>query len=110
MDAKHCLGILTVVVSFFILSLALTYASGLDESIESAARDSYTFKNYLKDDKIKVKAKDGVVTLSGTVADDYHRLLATDTVSNLPGVKGVEDKLEVVSVGCKKAVNNITVQ
>jgi osmotically-inducible protein OsmY len=53
------------------------------------------FKTYLKADDIKVKSKDGVVTLTGTVANESHKSLAEDTVAGLPDVKRVENKLEV---------------
>lgn len=72
-----------------------SHASELDKAIESSIKDSYTFRTYLKDDTIKADSKSGVVTLRGTVADEYHKLLAIDTVSNLPCVKKVEDKLEI---------------
>lgn len=96
MNAKYYLCIFTAIVSILFFSDA-SHASELDDGIEAAAKDSYTFKTYLKDDAIKIESKDGVVTLTGTVADDYHKLLAFDTVSNLPGVKRVDDKLEIVS-------------
>jgi hyperosmotically inducible periplasmic protein len=35
------------------------------------------------------------VVLSGTVADDSHKMLAQDTVEGLPGVKRVDNRLEV---------------
>ncbi|MFZ1377361.1 MAG: BON domain-containing protein [Geothrix sp.] len=71
-------------------------ASDADHKIEHAAKTSYNFKTHLKDDHIKVDAKDGVVTLTGTVARDYHKFLAQETVAGLPGVKSVDNKLGVV--------------
>ena len=44
-------------------------AADTDSRIESSAAKSYVFKTYLKDDSIKTDSKDGVVTLTGTVAD-----------------------------------------
>lgn len=70
-------------------------ASERDDRIESAARNSYVFKTYLKNDDIKVSSTDGVVTLTGTVSDESHKSLAQETVANLPGVKSVDNKLEV---------------
>jgi osmotically-inducible protein OsmY len=66
-----------------------------DRRIEAAAAGSYNFKTYLKDDKIAVCARDGVVTLTGTVAAEHHKWLAQETVAGLPGAKSVENKLEV---------------
>src|SRR6185436_2099208 len=36
-----------------------------------------------------------VVTLTGTVADSYHKSLAEDTVEGLPGVKSVNNQLTI---------------
>ncbi len=76
------------------LTIALP-ASELDSRIEATARSSYNFKTYLKDDAIKVACSGGVVTLTGNVAEDYHKSLAQETVSGLPGVKSVNNLLTV---------------
>ena len=70
-------------------------ASVADDRIEAAARDSYNFKTYLKDDRIQVTSRNGVVTLTGTASEDFHKALARETVAGLPGVKGVVDQIEV---------------
>jgi osmotically-inducible protein OsmY len=70
-------------------------ASDTDSRIESSAAKSYVFKTYLKDDSIKTESKDGVVTLTGTVAEASHKSLAQDTVASLPGVKSVDNQLLV---------------
>ena len=67
----------------------------MDSRIESSATKSYVFKTYLKDDSIKTESKDGVVTLTGTVAEASHMSLAQDTVESLPGVKSVDNRLKV---------------
>ena len=71
-------------------------ASDADHKIEHAAKTSYNFKTHLKDDNIKVDAKDGVVALTGTVSREYHKFLAQETVAGLPGVKSVNNQLTVV--------------
>lgn len=71
-------------------------ASSLDSRIETSAKNSYNFKTYLKDDDIKVESTGGVVTLMGTVSQDYNKYLAEETVSGLPGVKRVDNRLTVV--------------
>jgi osmotically-inducible protein OsmY len=53
------------------------------------------FKTYLRDDSIKTQSKDGVVILTGTVAEASHKSLAEDTVAGLPGVKSVDNQLVV---------------
>jgi len=72
-------------------------ASEHDDRIESAAKKSYVYKTYLADDSIKTTAKDGVVTLTGTVANHSHRSLAQDTVASLPGVTRVDNRLTIKS-------------
>ena len=71
------------------------YAGKTDSRIESSARQSYVFKTYLKNDDIKFQSSDGVVTLTGTVAEDSHKSLAQETVAGLPGVTSVDNQLEV---------------
>ncbi len=67
----------------------------MDDRIESSAKKSYVFKTYLKGDDIKIQSKDGAVTLTGTVAEEFHKSLAQETVAGLPGVKSVDNRLEV---------------
>jgi hyperosmotically inducible protein len=71
------------------------FASELDKRIESTAKESYVFKTYLKGDDIQIHSQDGVVTLTGTVSEESHLSLAADTVADLPGVKSVDNRLEV---------------
>lgn len=95
MKTIHPLTLATIVSTLFITTAPLR-AADTDDRIESSAAKSYTFKTYLKDDSIKVDSKDGVVTLTGSVADDSHKTLAENTVSSLPGVTSVNDQLTVV--------------
>ena len=46
---------------------------------------------------MKVKANDGIVTLTGTVQDKDDKALAADTVENLPGVTAVKNEIVVKS-------------
>ena len=70
-------------------------ASTLDDLIRTSAENSYVFKTYLKDDDIKIRSEDGVVSLTGTVSEESHRALAQETVAGLPGVISVDNRLEV---------------
>jgi osmotically-inducible protein OsmY len=67
----------------------------MDSRIESSAKKSYVFKTYLKEDDIKIESKNGVVALTGTVSEESHKSLAQETVAGLPGVKSVDNRLEV---------------
>jgi osmotically-inducible protein OsmY len=85
-----------------VLALSACFGSGValratdaDSRTEAALKNSYAFKHYLKDDDITVKSSKGVVTLGGTVAEDYHRSLAEDTASSMPGVARVENRISV---------------
>jgi osmotically-inducible protein OsmY len=68
-------------------------ASETDDKIVSSFKTTYVYKTYLDGDAIKTEAKDGVVTLTGTVADEFHKALAQETVANLPGVIRVDNQL-----------------
>ncbi|CAM3139834.1 BON domain-containing protein [Rariglobus hedericola] len=74
--------------------VVLFASSENDRKIEDAAKASYNYRTIL-DDHVKVKAHDGVVTLTGTVEDKEEKDLAADTVENLPGVKSVENEIVV---------------
>jgi hyperosmotically inducible protein len=84
-----------LVVSTLLVTTAPLLASETDSRIEAAAKKSYVFKTYLKDDSITTDSKNGVVTLTGTVADESHKSLARETVASLPGVKEVDDRLVI---------------
>src|SRR5271170_4751524 len=94
MKSTHTLALMATVSTMLITS-APVRAADTDSRIESSAAKSYTFKTYLKDDSIKVDAKDGVVTLTGTVADASHKSMAENTVASLPGVTSVDDQLKI---------------
>ncbi len=91
--------IYSVVLMVAVMAIATidvpAYATKMDNRIESSAKQSYVFKTYLKNDDIKIESNNGVVTLTGTVSEGYHKSLAQETVAGLPGVKSVDNKLEV---------------
>ena len=89
--------LILLAASALLLASVPLRASETDDRIESSAKKSYVFKHYLTDDAIKTESKNGVVTLTGTVAEDSHIGLASDTVSGLPGVKSVDNQLVVKS-------------
>jgi osmotically-inducible protein OsmY len=90
---KYHLSILLVLLAS---PLALFASSQTDRKIEDAAKASYNYRTVLED-HVTVKARDGVVTLSGTVQDKDDKALAEDTVQNLPGVTGVQNDIVVKS-------------
>ncbi|HXI69032.1 MAG TPA: BON domain-containing protein [Verrucomicrobiae bacterium] len=83
------------VVSTMFITTSPLRAADTDDRIESSAAKSYVFKTYLKDDAIKTESENGIVTLTGTVADASHKSLAENTVASLPGVKSVDNQLKI---------------
>ena len=68
-------------------------ASESDDRIESSFKKTYVYQTYLKDDAVRTEAKDGVVTLTGTVSEESHKVLAQETAAGLLGVTRVDNQL-----------------
>lgn len=85
---------LSLLLALVVSPLTLLASPATDRKIEDAAKASYNYRTVLEDN-VKVKAHDGMVTLSGTVQDKDDRALAADTVENLPGVTGVKNNIVV---------------
>jgi osmotically-inducible protein OsmY len=94
MKARNSVVLMVAVFALSVICGPL-YASKMDDRIETSARQSYIFQTYLTGDDIKIESKDGLVTLTGMIAAESHKLLAQETVANLPGVKSVDNRLEV---------------
>ncbi|MBU0994187.1 MAG: BON domain-containing protein [Proteobacteria bacterium] len=92
------LKLIATVVPLFLISHHL-FASETDDRIESSAKQSYVFKTFLKGDDINIQSRDGVVTLTGTVAEESNRSMVGETVANLPGVKSMNNKLIITDEG-----------
>jgi len=71
------------------------HASKMDSRIEKTARQSYIFKTFLQYDDIKIESKDGNVTLTGIVADNFNKSLAGETMASIAGVRSVDNRLEI---------------
>ncbi|MHB8789726.1 MAG: BON domain-containing protein [Desulfobulbaceae bacterium] len=92
--------LLLVAVALLVGSVPARASAGeTDDRIETSARDSYVFQKYLKDDGIQIESNDGIVTLTGTVAEKSNKSLAQEAVTSLPGVKSVDNRLEVKDEG-----------
>jgi len=94
MKTIYSIALMVAVAALLVIDVP-AYASKADDRIESSAKKSYVFKTYLKDDDIKIQSKDGVVSLTGTVSGESHKSLAQETVASLPGVKSVDNRLEI---------------
>jgi hyperosmotically inducible periplasmic protein len=88
------IALLAAVATLLMLNIPVQ-ASEMDSRIESSARQSYIFKTYLQGDDITIDSQEGAVTLTGIVADHVHKSLAYETVAGLPGVKSVDNRLEI---------------
>jgi osmotically-inducible protein OsmY len=65
-----------------------------DRKVEAAANKSYNFRTVLGG-QVLATDNDGVVTLTGVVQDKDDKVLAADTVENLPGVTSVKNEIIV---------------
>ena len=54
---------------------------------------TYVYTTRLKDDQITLEIRDGVATLTGTVAEESHKALAREALMNLPGANRVDNRL-----------------
>lgn len=95
MKVLYSLSILVAAVALLALGVPANAATNMDSRIELSARQSYVFQTYLQGDDIKIQSKDGAVTLTGVVSENFHKSLALETVTGLPGVKSVDNRLEV---------------
>jgi osmotically-inducible protein OsmY len=91
-NAMSHLSLAAVTAAMFVIGTPMN-ASENDSKIESSFEKTYVYKTYLKDDAIKTEMKDGIFTLTGTVSEESHKILAQETAAGLPGVTGVENKL-----------------
>ena len=89
-----CVALIVAVITLLVTSVPV-HASKMDSRIELSAKQSYLFKTFLKGDDIKIESKDGTVTLTGIVADNFNKSLAQETVAGLPGVKSVDNRLAI---------------
>lgn len=94
MKARYPLSVMLSALALLALSVPV-HASRLDSRIESSAKQSHVFKTYLQSEEIKINSDKGAVTLTGIVSENYHKTLAGETVAGLPGVKSVDNQLEV---------------
>ena len=96
MKQHNALPLMAVTATIILGSAWALLATQMSDRVESSAQKSYVFMTYLKNDDIKIHTtNDSVVTLTGTVSESSHRTLAEETVAELPGVKSVNDKLEL---------------
>lgn len=104
MKQKYGLKLFVAVIAAVLLISVSVRADEKDKTIEFRVKNSYMFKKYLKDDNIATQSKNGVVTLKGNIKEESHKILAQETVANIPGVKKVDNQL--VFTGKRLAENS----
>jgi osmotically-inducible protein OsmY len=76
-------------------AIAAGATSPSDARIVAAVKKTHVYRHDLKNDHIKVSAKDGVVMLTGSVSEGYHKTLASEAAFAQEGVASVDDRLEI---------------
>lgn len=79
------------------LNGAQEHSPEIDSRILFAFKNSYVYKTFLQSDSVVADAKDGIVTLTGTVSEESHKTLAQETVAHMTGVVRVDNKLETIA-------------
>ena len=79
MHVGNIYSTIVAVVSLLVFGTPV-YAAKIDIGIESSARKSYVFMTFLSGDSIRIRSRNGAVTLTGDVSDSFHKSLAQDPV------------------------------
>jgi len=93
MNKKMMFPLMLAAAAMLVTSMPLPAAESDDKAVETAFTNTYVYKTYLQSDSVKADAKDGVVTLTGTVAEESHKGLAGETAAGLTGVTRVDNQL-----------------
>lgn len=93
MKSKSMIGTMLAAAAVLFVAGTPAQASESDDRIEESFKKSYVYQTWLKGDAIDTDVENGVVKLTGTVADEFHKTLAEETVANLPGVVSVKSTL-----------------
>lgn len=93
----NCFSVLTAAAAAVVMVATSmpVRADAMDDRIESSFKQSYIYKQYLKDEDIKISSSGGAVILSGSVSDENNKLIAYNVVSSLPSIKSVDNRIEI---------------
>ncbi|GDY13824.1 hypothetical protein LBMAG53_27020 [Planctomycetota bacterium] len=72
-------------------------------SIQSTFESTYIYRTFLKEDAVRAEERDGLIILTGQVAEPSHKYLAQEAVAGLSGVSSVDNRLQVKSEGTEKS-------
>ncbi len=94
----------TLQAGLLVTGLTLTTGSALaqstgnnDAQVQAAVSAALAADAQLKGQQVSATVSQGVVTLSGSVADDVQRTAAEQTVAQVSGVKSIDDSIAVGS-------------
>ncbi len=97
-DARKVSGVKKVANELQVVSPAKqAEVKARDEDVQREVKKAIDSRPELSDASIKVDVKNGVARLSGTVPDENDRLSAAIAARSAPGVRAVEDDLQVSS-------------
>ncbi len=88
---------LTLAFAGLLVGATALRADSRDDRVEDAFKSSHVYKTQLQQTNISIHAKDGLVTLKGSVENEDQRRLAEDTARSLPGVDRIDDQIRVTN-------------
>jgi len=91
---KKFLVMMTACATWALSGLAFS-SNDTDRDLEKSIGNLYAFKTLLRDNEVKIEAKDGAVTLTGLVSNEPQKLLAKEAAENHFGVKSVNNNLKI---------------
>jgi osmotically-inducible protein OsmY len=77
-----------------------------DEMLQKKVQDALKWEPQLNTEEIGVIAKDGIVTLTGTVDNYYKKNEAENAVKKVNGVKAIVERIEIKTPDSKKINDN----
>lgn len=76
-----------------------------DREIEKSVVEALRLYTFLTPGKIKIKVKDGVITLDGVVESDFEREAVNLAIVGLPGVRHIYNFIETQPKGLVRDIN-----
>ncbi|HXZ26834.1 MAG TPA: BON domain-containing protein [Terriglobales bacterium] len=103
MNSRYSLFIAAAAVLALVLATGCARTSS-DTQLASDVQSKLATDTRVSSQRMQVLAKDGIVTLNGTVSSDSERLTASDDAALVPGVRTVINNLQVQPVSAETAV------
>lgn len=94
--AKNVLGVKAVVEKIEV-KFSNDRPEKRDDEIANEVIHAIEWNWQIPKDKIQIRVENGWITLEGELQWNYQKLSASDSVKNLPGVRGVSNNIEIMS-------------